>query len=43
MANGQDNSSGAQTWRPGSLSVAHLALGFSVLVSTAMAILTVGL
>jgi hypothetical protein len=40
MADGENS---VQAWRPGAFSVAHLALGFGVLVSLTMAIFTLSL
>lgn len=43
MADGENSNSAVQTWRPGTLSVAHVALTFSVLVCAAMSVLTLAL
>lgn len=43
MGNGETKSGTVEAWRPGSLCVVHVALGFSVLASLAMAVVSLGL
>lgn len=43
MSSGTNSGASVQAWRPGVVSMLHIALGFSVLVSVAMSVVTLGL
>jgi hypothetical protein len=43
MSSGTKSGAAVEAWRPGAVSMIHVALGFGVLVCAAMSVVTLGL